>query len=105
MTGDVERMPISVSRWDFIYENRPQIDFFGCATESLVSFQTCNIRACMSFPTEMEFEFRYLITSMLPAGTCDILIYIYIFTYILYIFKCVSLASLSCVCGCVGSCD
>ena len=103
MTGDVERMPISVSRWEFIYENRPQIDFFGCATESLVSFQTCNIRACMSSPTEMEFEFRYLITSMLPAGTCDMLIYI--FTYILYIFKCVSLASLSCVCGCVGSCD
>ena len=84
MTGDVERMPISVSRWEFIYENRPQIDFFGCATESLVSFQTCNIRACMSSPTEVEVEFRYLITSMLPAGTCDILIYIYL--HISYIY-------------------
>ena len=55
----------------------------------------------MSSPTEMKFEFRYLkmITSMLPAGTCDILV------YIIYIYidskVCVSLASLSCVCGCV----
>ena len=100
MTGDVERMPISVSRWEFIYENRPQIDFFGCATESLVSFQTCNIRACMSSPTEVEVEFRYLITSMLPAGTCDILIYIYIYIYPIYIKVCVSCISLQCVWVC-----
>ena len=63
-----------------------------------MSFQTCNIRANMSSPTETEFEFRYrkMITSMLPAGTCDIHI------YISCMLKCVSLAPLSCVCGCVG---
>ena len=42
----------------------------------------------------MKFEFRYLkmITSMLPAGTCDILV------YIIYIYIDIDIDSKVCVC-------